>query len=310
MNYIFYDDGMEALSGLRDARLEKLCPPPVHMSAVDSAHVPGNSRAVLVTSAPSGLMKRHLDFFRALPQVTHWVIDMVDIESPSVRLDVMDVCGSYFSKAGAFHEFVTDTGDLENLIKALSVPGKGGLLLGVLSANTDLARRAADVLGRYLPNWEISVSADGSTARYADAALAVGESLNDFRIPAPPAHVGRRCAWVHRRWPDTDETGSRVSSSVREVLDSHGWGAGKMDVLRSSIINEETLLCMRSGELSAKALELDQDFAMWDDYGLPAPPEFYEDQIVLKFLAEVTVLPDYAGKLSSLIERGSGKNEV
>lgn len=287
----------EPAQKLPDSRLVYLSERSGSEAVTEAAGENGRARVVLLTEMTAGLKSYHLELFRGSSGVSHWVVVILDLTRPAYKKQFIAQIDEAFAGTEAFYEVIfDDSGRLERTTKALSVPPKTDRRCVVVSAsqNRPLIENAAKCLAGYLRGWKLGVPEKVSPEdyRYADAVLIAGEREADCAVAAPETGIrlDRRLIWINQRFAAPHEKDEDFFLDLQSAVNESGWNLAGCEkrTYFSDISYEEYYSRLLRGEISASALRENDDFVMWDCYGLPLLKDEYSDEKVSAFLKENT----------------------
>lgn len=248
------------------------------------------ARGVFLTCLSGGLKKYHKDFFTENPQISSWIITILDVEHESYRNQFRALIDQTFYHLEAYYDVVFDCQDtLADTAKACAFPMKTQKRCIVISRNQALAQRVSAVLAGYLPKWEtasVEISAQ-EDYRFADAVLIAGEKPEELEVPAPMSGLNRRYVWLEGGFY-TQEEYEELSELVGKSMNGCGWNiADYADCFYVSIlIYEELYQALQKEKIGCSALRGHEKFVMWDEYGLPLTREEYTPERTEAFLKD------------------------
>lgn len=255
-----------------------------YLTPAQLPQVEAGCRCVLLSAMNSGLKKYHRDLIMNNPQVRCWVISIVDVPFKSEQSQLVDSISTTLAEGKVPYSILFD--DAKTLTDTAAVcakpvnPRKTCL---VVSENSPLAEQCCQVLAPRLDGWDVVHISDEPEEHYdgADVILAVGSTKGDFRLPAPKYGMGRMYAWVESKGKD-DGDGRRMAY---ETLADQGWSLSSIgNTYTSSLDLESYAWQVDSREVSASTLSNDDNFVIWDAYGLPLRSRDYSDEVIREFL--------------------------
>ena len=240
-------------------------------------------RCVLLTAMNGGLKKYHRDLMITNPQVRTWILSIVGVSLESEQSQLADHISSALSDSKAAYKILFEDADLKKTAAACAVPVKEKRMCLIVSANSEASRQCAEVMSSYLRGWDVVHRGAYGEELYqeADVIVAAGEKREDFFLPAPKYNMGRLYAWVR----GSDEEGSQLRSIVYDTLTERNWNLGSVKKVYSSVLElEEYSRKLGSGEISPWELIHDENFVIWDEYGLPLSSSSYSADAIDEFL--------------------------
>lgn len=238
-------------------------------------------RCVVVTALYSGVKQYHRELVMRSPQVRCWVFCVLGVAFKSERQQIAENLQSLLSPSAAPYCVVFD--DAQTLAQTARLcrrPVKEKRCCLVASASAPVAQRCARALAPRLPDWDVTAAAETFEARYADAdvILAAGACAADLALPAPQLGMGRLYAWLDADGPDD-------ARAAYETLTGLGWNLpSAAAVYTSSLMLEEYELRLAQGQLTPAALVNDEQFVLFDAYGLPLRAQEYTETQIRAFL--------------------------
>lgn len=257
---------------------------------------PGSiNRFILVTKFANGIAKRHRVMLSSLSG--RWAACVMDMQGKGNQKQIGDAFAALAANTGKNCPILFDTSDeqkeLEQLLKE-NPPEKPSCLI-LHRKNQALAEKVKEVLAIRRPAWEITVSEDGKNINphYLDLILIVGKEGNDFCIPVLESQPKNLYLWLEI---PIGSNGTQVWEEHQHMifnrLKDSGWNYTHSDkyVMAGVIDYEERLAQVESGETTFAALDSDEGFVLWDDYGLPLTNAEDGEQKIEQFLHKLCVL--------------------
>ena len=240
-------------------------------------------RCVFITHLSSGLMQYHHQFTDENKHIVSWIFSVYDVKNELYRKSYREQLDTLFFKKNASYDvFFDNSEEFFQTKKACLCPIKEKLMLCVFSKNNSLKEEVINVLQKYIPTWDIK-SEDNNGA---DAMIVVGENESDFDIEAPEKRPGRRFVWINKAYYDfSDEGREYYLKTIEQMLLENNWGFCDFgqSCFYSSIWQEKMGYQYKTGEISEAGLRNEDNFVMWDEYGLPIPQEDYTDERITVF---------------------------
>lgn len=247
-------------------------------------------RCVFLTCFTGGIKKYHRDVFANNPQVLSWIIAVLDVEHDSYKKQLLSQVDQAFYASDAYYDVVFDCSDkLQEAGKLCALPAKTHKKCLIISKEQTLAEKVKAVMEGYLSSWEVvsAIITSAEDYRFADAVVVVGDTAEDFDVPAPLVGLNRRYMWLNRSFITPKEY-EELMQSVGEIMNNCGWNIAdyRKCLYTSDFEYEKLYQKIQNGEIGYSALVEHEAFVMWDAYGLPAVRKDYVPERIADFLKE------------------------
>ncbi len=274
---IFYNIGLES---------DKVKAYKIDILAKNNSYkLPDNiKRCVFITPLPSGLMQYHYQFTDANKHVVSWIFSIYDVQNEPYRKSYREQLDALFSKKNVSYDiFFPKSDDFSQVQKACLRPIKEKLMLCIFSKNDSLGEEVRKTLQQFIPEWEIK---SGDDSNDADAMIVVGENESDFDIESSEKRHGRRYVWINKTYYDFSVADrEEYLASIEQILLKNKWEFADFERICfcSSIWQEKLGYQYKNGEISEAGLRNNDNFVVWDEYGLPILPEDYTAEKLTDF---------------------------
>lgn len=257
-----------------------------YLDPMQPLQVKDNCRCVLITAMSSALNKYHRDLIIANPQVRRWLISIVNVSFKSEQEQLLDSIDTALAGTKVSYNILFDDCDtLEKTAVICSVPVKEKKMCLIVSKNRILAKQCAEILALYLKQWEIIHKSQNVEQFYslADVIIAVGDKEEDFVLQASESHMGRFYVWIRRMEQNVSQ---KLNKRIYEILTKNNWNVGfAREVYSSSLELERYYYKLNRAGMSVLELKNDENFVMWDKYGLPISNKDYSAEVTCSFLS-------------------------
>ncbi len=254
---------------------------------LDAEHLPqleDGCRCVILTALSGGVKNYHRDLVLRNAQVRYWVFCILGVALKSERSQLAESVEATIAESKTPYSIVfDDSATLAQTARLCQQPLREKKRCVVASNNAPLARQCSQILACWLEDWDVAAVNEAFQAQYetADVILAVGEKKADFELPAPQFGMGRIYAWLEQSGPRSAD----AKRATYETLTGCGWNlSAAADVYSSDLRLENYALDLHRGQLSAASLSNDENFVIWDVYGLPARVRDYTGEAIRDFL--------------------------
>lgn len=253
-------------------------------------------KCIFFTQLSGGVKKYHKDFVMKNSACRCWMLVVLDQDKPRLRSQLLEQLDDVFSQLPILYEVVFDRSDsLEETAKTAGYLAGAERACLVVSRNERLANQVVNVLGAWLPEWNlISCSGDFENAfRYRDGILMVGEQEEDFHVPHPLIGSGRVLFWLEENDAEHQGRNRKALQQLRQSLNDFGWDLADFEqcAFCSSLAYETFAQRIQEGSNSWLSLREDPEFVMWDAYGLPMLASEYTEKNIRQFLEEHCCFP-------------------
>ena len=276
------------------------------ISIQDAFSVPADSsvRGVVLTHLGSGLMAYHMELIDRYPQIQHWIFCVCGKIGKAIQETTRNHFAANMVQRDVYCEFFFDeTAGFEKLISSLSTPVKAGKKCVIVSNNTVLAENSAEVIGAYLPDWEVAACGNPKNPDYSycDAVIVVGNDADDLCVPCPDGETVKKWFWFNVPFGRNLRWEKEQVAKLKASMNALGWNLSDYASRTSfsSLQNERAVLQIENGEIHPVALVSDTQFVIWDDYGLPVPQTLWTSDSIQEFLNENTVFPSMAAQIGN-----------
>lgn len=240
------------------------------------------TRCIILTRFLGGVKKYHWDIVSKNSTIKHWVISIINLEQDVYEKQLLKQVDNLLFDLDVFYEVVFDTSeDLAQTKRILSRSAKTKRKCIIASKNIQLAENAAGIFKRYLEGWDIEIPKikNSNDYQYADAVLVVGENETDCAVAAPEIGLNKRRIWINQRLINNDEKDT-MFDRLEEAMNANGWNIADYSskTYFSDLLYESFMEQLHSGEMSCISLSEQEDFVIWDAYGLPLTREGYTNE--------------------------------
>lgn len=299
MNTILLDSGCRGIAPEPErirsllGECEVLCLEPAALPRVEE-----HSRAVLLTSFPSGVMRYHRDLLAQNPQIRSWVISIVGVTALAEQRQLERNLEAVLSTLKVSYTLLfDDPATLAETAKQCAKPVKERQQCLIVSRDGELGPQFRAVFSRLLPTFDVVWGGEHPESHYedADVFVAVGRESGDFQLPAPDHALGRVWLWLEE---DRYSTGEKCRE-MESVLRAAHWDVGQTMSTYSGSLNHELAAAeLAQGQSTIHALAHAPEFLMWDRYGLPLSVEDYTEENIRAFLDERCMLQRLAEEIT------------
>lgn len=271
----------------------------------------GPCRGILITRLNSGWLQYHISLLRENPMITHWIVAVLWSGKQAEKEITCRQLLSAVKDEDYYCEIIFENSDGWEAIKeAVKRPIKTNKSCVVISKNVSLARDAAELLQVYLKEWAVRPVDDAkeNDFSYEDAVLVVGCNCDELLLPPPQKGARKRSFWLDEPFFLESEARRSVVNEIGEMMNGLGWDIFDYQNITymSSIEHEKALVEIYREEITPTALKLDDDFVMWDDYGLPVPLSKMNDEDIQLFLESSSAFSKIACQLSAKKKNNKG----
>ncbi len=245
-------------------------------------------KVILLTKMQNGVMRYHRQMIENTINCKYWLIVVLTDESEVYQ---KRYCADF---ADAFHgkkhryEIIFD--DEKNLSAACSAKKEEihDCPYCVIATRTDaqLAEDVKALLQQFHADWKIEchVGYEEDTYRGADCILLVGRKAEDFFVPPTEVNVQRIKIWkecIH----GLQEGHKKEKEDLLAGMNQHGWNIGDCGFYESNLKYEMLMARYQKEEIGIEAISFEEDFVMWDEFGLPLTASCYSNmETVEQFL--------------------------
>lgn len=256
-----------------------------YLDPMQPLQVEDNCRCVLITAMSSGLNKYHRDWIIANPQVRRWLISIVNVSFKSEQEQLLDSIGTALAGTKiSYNILFDDYTTLEKTVAICSTPVKEKKMCFIVSKNQVLANQFTEILAPYLKKWEIVHTSQNVEQFYqlADVIIVVGEKKEDFVLQPPKCNMGRLYAWIGCMEQSASQ---QLCGMAYEILTENNWNLDSIrNVYTSSLEFEKYYYKINREGMSVLELKNDEEFVIWDEYGLPLKNKDYSSELICLFL--------------------------
>lgn len=260
------------------------------------------SRCIFLTCLTGGIKKYHQDMFAGSPQISSWIIAVLNVEHESYKKQFLAQIDQAFYSSDTYYDVVFDCSDmLSETAKLCALPAKTQKSCLIVSKEQALAKQVREVMEICLPSWEIlsPVIKSAEDYRFADAVMVVGDKAKELAVPAPAVGLNRRYVWLNRLFLVPKEY-EELTRAAGESMNSCGWNIADYNkcLYTSNLEYEKLYQEIQKGEIGYSALSEYEQFVMWDQYGLPAQRKEYTPERIAGFLKENCCFTGIAERIS------------
>lgn len=268
-------------------------------------------RGILITYLNSGWLQYHIKLLRNNPMITHWIVAVLWSGKQAEKDMIYRQLLSSVKDEDYYCEIIFESSDNWEVIREMANrPIKTKRSCVVISKNTGLAKEAAEILQAYLKDWTVhSVDyAQENDYSYEDAVFVVGCNRDELLLLPPQKGARKRVFWMDEPFFLESEARHSVVNEIGEMLNGLGWDIfDYQDIMHiSSIGHEKALVKIYREEIIPMALKLDDEFVMWDDYGLPVPLSGMGNEDIQLFLESNSRFSKIAHQLSTKRKNNEG----
>lgn len=299
MNVVLIDSDCKKYVPDEDAAAGLLRVDACQVQFLDAGRLPqlaAGCRCVLVTGLGGGMKQYHRALILQNPQVRRWVFCVLGVSLKSERAQLSESVETAMAESKTPYTIVFDeSATLAQTAQLCQQPVREKKRCVVASNNASLAQRCAQALARELPGWDVAAVSEAFETQYetADVIVAAGERETDFELIAPQFGMGRVYAWISRRGPQRAGAGR----AAFEMLTGCGWNLSAADVSSSDLQLEDYAYGVRQGQRSAEDLRNDENFVLWDAYGLPVRSRDHTGEAIRDFLERQCCFQELAGRI-------------
>lgn len=251
-------------------------------------------QAALLSKFSSGVVKYHTAMLKKSAGIPFWTIVALDNEYQAVQKQMISVFEANLAAKEIRYRVIFDKSDAllkTNTTLAKSVPARRWVCL-ISKNDPETANRLAEYIVEAKPDWECVICSDTNECDLdtADRIVVIGNEISDFNFKPVQYGLDRLYFWFEIKIgePITSKFTDKKQVLVDSLISS-GWNmASQAKHMLSGISKFEKI----KYDLDTKAAALeslvnDEDFVMWDKYGLPVSSDTYKDTtVVYKFLEE------------------------
>lgn len=255
---------------------------------IEAGHMePG--RGILITRFNSGWLNYHSKLLRENPMITHWIVAVLWNGKQAVKDMIYRQLSSAVEEEDYYCEIIFEDSDSWDAIReAVKRSVKTKKSCAVVSKNRTLAQDAAEVMQTYLKDWVVHPIDDvkNNDYSYEDAVLVVGNSCDEMLLLPPQKGARKKVFWLNEPFFLENEAKASIVNEIGERMNESGWNIFDYQSITymSSIEFEMALVKIYREEITPMALMLEDDFVMWDDYGLPVPFSGMSNENIQLFL--------------------------
>lgn len=241
-------------------------------------------KAVFITYMSSGLMRYQTSLLKDNPNVSFWVISIVDVENTVYREQFLNRYDAELNGKNIRYEIIFDKSSEAfcETAKTLNreIPLERTCLV-VSAGDLEYTQSIAEIVKRKKPDWSVITNPEDlqTMYKYADKILIVGRTPEDFLVTPVSYRTDRVYLWVEKTIGANKDELTELIYDIQESMESSGWRLSKYkDKTLCVIPAYEKILCdIIDGEIGIEALATLDDFVMWDVHGLPALVSEYTD---------------------------------
>lgn len=253
-------------------------------------------RCILLTKLQNGIMKYHKELLQKKTYFKCWTISILDVENKYYESQFISQIDSVFFKTNQKYHIVFDESiSLKNTVEDCTrvLPEKSTYL--IISNNLVLAEKVKKIISGYLPEWSV-ICNDNNSYEYEDASatLVVGEEKNDFLVPPPKYAKSKVSMWLNVPLGQSVSKIKETKTNIGIKMNELDWNIADYNkyISFSNILFENFYLEIKSGIMSYLALSKNDDFVMWDKYGLPLDSSAYTEKAIEEFLNNACCFKD------------------
>lgn len=268
-------------------------------------------RGILITCLDSGWLQYHMKLLRENPMITHWIVAVLWNGQQTMKDAIYRQLQSVLEKEDYYCEIIFESSDgWEAIREVVERPIKTKKSCTVISKNIALAQEAATLLQAYMDDWTVHPIDDEqkNDFSYEDAVFVVGYSRDELLIPPPQKGARKRVFWVDEPFFLENEERYSIVDEIGEMMNGLGWNILDYQNITymSSIEHEKALIEIYQENITPIALKLDDEFVMWDDYGLPIPLSGMDNENIQLFLESNCSFSKIARQLSTKRKNNEG----
>lgn len=264
-------------------------------------NVSGFDRLVFITSFSSGVMAYHRNIFVNNKDFKKLTISAVDLENNVYQDQIINELNSVLAGEKILYNILIDSSNTLALTskechKVVNTKKR----FSVISKNRPLAKKVSNLLGKLLSDWQVIFTEEPNNETYDDSnmVILVGEKLDDFSYEAPKSGMGKYLVWFNVNKLGYDEVYlSNIKFSIKEVLIDLGWNIHlNSDVFISNITYEEIRANILTESNSISSFIGNEQFVMWDKFGLPATNTQQNEESTQRFLDRICCFKMISGR--------------
>lgn len=263
---------------------------------------PGNeiTKGILITKAQNGIMAYHKNIFKNTAGCKYWIISVLDEDNENYRKQIGTGLDFALKEIPVRYELIFDNSDRLELTaeEKKEIADTRPCCVIATKHDKELAERVQSFLAVRNDDWKIECHVDfkEDSYKHTDVILIVGRENEDYLVTPTAVKTSRVLIWIDLPAGKAEKSyiNQRAQSLLKE-MNKHGWNITNTgsNVLGSCLNHEFLLAELESGRITAETLRSDDDFVMWDKYGLPLADEAYRNaDFVESFLREHCCLID------------------
>lgn len=251
-------------------------------------------KAVFLTRLTKGTMRYHSLLLKENPWIPCWIISILDVTFEMHKQQFLSAFDAALQGERIRYDILFDDSEkLEQTAAALKSDFGAGYRCVVHTAGEkELAEKAADVVRRIQPEWEVLCCPEDFLAacKTAERILLVGREAEDYLLPPVTVRTDRVYLWAEMPMGgNAKEARIQKAGEISKAMEAKGWDlSGYERRTLAGLLSYERLHCdLEEERISVQALRGSEKFVMWDEYGLPLPDAAYEDNLRMEeFLRE------------------------
>ena len=250
------------------------------------------NRLVFITSFSNGVMGYHRKLFVNNTEFQKLTITIVDAENDIYQDQIISELNSILTGKKLLYNVLADTSDTLLLTsKECKKKINTQKRLSIVSKNMDLAKKTSELFLKLLDEWQVIFTNNPDNETYDDSnmVILIGEQISDFDFEAPKSGMGKYFVWYNANKLGYNDTYvSDIKFSVRERLIDAGWNINSsMDIYVSNIIYEVFNVNILTNACSFSSLIGNENFVMWDKFGLPLICSQQNDNKIYEFINRI-----------------------
>lgn len=262
----------------------------------------GVSRVILLTKASHGIMNYHKKMIRSNPSVKYWIVTLPDTIFVAEQQQILSELSEVFQHQNLRYAVLFDdpkTLKESGRVLKETVPEKPQCVL-FFDTETPSVRNIIQTLMTANRDWDVLLNPDSIdwVEKYADRIILFADDLDKLKSLATVNNSDRIFVWVEAELGTVNQQKEYIVKEMSHLMSEYGFSLTREDthILCGFSHYELFRAEIESGAYSYTALKNNNEFVMWDEYGLPLLNKHYEDTKLKQFLAEHCVLADFISK--------------
>lgn len=258
------------------------------------------AKGILLTKARNGIMTYHKKIIKNTVGCKYWIIAILDEDNKNYRRQIGTGLDFALKEIPVQYEMVFDDSDrLEITAKEKKeIADIRPCCVIATKHDKELAEQVRNFLAARNGNWKIEchVGFEEDSYKHTDIILIVGRESEDYFVPQTEVKMSRVLIWIDLPVGKAENSYiNQKAQSILKEMNEHGWNISNTgsNVLGSCLSYEFLFAELEAGKINTETLRSDDNFVMWDSFGLPLTDEAYKNaDLVRKFLREHCCLID------------------